>query len=171
MGAIVAAEEQPLSTKRVISTPFRVIGKILRAIFWAALVVAIITAGITGVWLMGKVETGAGEMTRLEAGRVYIKLAWRQEPRNCRDLFLMGTINSLIVSPLVAIDEAFEVSWVEGDGNVTPEEITWWQIPSRTFELLGIYMNSILHVGPAGWDHPYRCRLPLPQDWTPELIE
>ena len=170
MGTVMATEEQPLTAKRVISLPFKVIGKILRVIFWAVLIVAMITAGVAGVWLMGKVETGVGEMTRLEAGRIYLKLAWREEPRDCQGLFLMGTINSILVAPLVAIDEAFNVSWMEG-GNVTPKETAWWQIPSRTFEVLGIYMNSILHVGPAGWEHPYRCRLPLPEDWTPELIE
>jgi hypothetical protein len=171
METVVTTKAQPLTVGRVISFPLKVIGKILRVIFWAVLIVAIITAGVAGIWLLGKVETGAGEMTRFEAGRVYLKLAWRQEPRDCQGLYLMGTVNSLIVAPSVAIDEAFDIPWLVGDGGVTRKDIEWWQIPSRTFEALGIYMNSILHVGPAGWDHPYRCRLPLPENWTPELIK
>jgi hypothetical protein len=170
MGAIVATEEQPLTTKRVISTPFRVIGRILRVIFWAVLIVAIITAGVTGAWLLGKVETGAGEMTRLEAGRVYLKLAWEKEPRDCQGLFLSSTLVGIVSAPVFAIDEAFNLSWLN-TGGIPSKDTTWWQIPKRTVEAFSIHMNSVLHVGPAGWDHPYRCRLPLPEDWTPELIE
>jgi hypothetical protein len=170
MESVMAKEEQPLTAKRVISIPFKVIGKILRIIFWAVLIVAIITAGLTAVWLMGKVETGAGEMTRFKAGRVYLKLAWEKEPRDCQGLFVSGTLVGILSAPMFAIDEAFDFQWLDA-GGMPKEDTEWWQIPSRTLEALKVHMYTILHVGPTGWDHPYRCRLPLPEDWTPDLIE
>ena len=72
----MAREELSAITGRKISIPFKVIGKILRAIFWVVLIMAITKAGVAGVWLTGKVENGAGEMTRINAGSVFFKLAW-----------------------------------------------------------------------------------------------
>ena len=105
MGAVVAIEGQPLTARRLISLTFKVIGKILRVIFWVVLIMTIITAGGGGVWMLGKVETASGTAPRWKVGQVWIQ-NFMDMPRFCSSAYGMGVLTlpiGIVGEPIEAV--------------------------------------------------------------------
>ncbi len=134
-----------------------VIGKVLGLALRIFLVIALLIVVIAGIWLTRKVETGVGEMTRWEAGLVYLKLASEKQPADCKVIYLGDVFLGLIVAPLEAIDAAYR------------GEIIWVTIPAEALRYYGEGMHVSLH-GHPDWAYKYECRLSEPSEWTPDMI-
>ena len=81
----------------------------------------------------------------------------------------MGTAQTLWGAPMIALDEAFDPSWLSV-GGIPEKDTAWWQIPGRIWEVIGISIAAVFH-GAEGYQQSYQCRLPLPSQWTAGLIK
>jgi len=107
MEMVVGTEAEPRSARRVLASPFRAIGKILRVVLWILLITALITAGVGSLWLMGKVETLSGEDYRWQVGQAWVR-DFMDMPGICKSgygMALLGLPALLIVDPIVELAE------------------------------------------------------------------
>jgi hypothetical protein len=116
------------------------------------LLLLLVVALAIGLWLAGPVQTGVGEMTRLQEGRVYLQLALDQ-PGMCRQAYVLGVGSSFVLAPANAVEDAVR------------SEVRWASMPRRALELLVSYLDGVFHNPP-----PYECGLPRPQEWTRDLV-
>ncbi len=117
-----------------------------------ALLVLLVAVLAIGLWLARPVQTGAGDMSRFQAGRVYLGLALAQSGL-CKQAYALGIASSLVLAPANAVEDAAR------------NEITWAGFPRRAWELFRGYLDGIFHNPP-----PYECGLPRPADWTSEMM-
>jgi hypothetical protein len=110
-------------------------------------------------WLTRPITTGVGELTRLEVGGTYFKLA-RQMPGYCQQGYVVGILGAVGSSVAIAADKAHDVPWI-----VTPPEeegeIAWLAVPGEAWRLFGESLDGLFH------DPRHRCPLPRPADWSP----
>ena len=118
----------------------------------AALFVLLVAVLAIGLWLVRPVQTGAGDMSRFQAGQVYLGLALDQSGM-CKQAYILGIGSSLVLAPANAVEDAAR------------NEITWAGFPRRVWELFRGYLDGIFHNPP-----PYECGLPRPADWTSDLL-
>ena len=144
------AQPRTETAGRVPHSFFRVLRAVLRIALYALLIIAVLVVGSLGIWGQGKVETGVGEMSRLEAVRIYLHLMNQQPVWPCRMGYLMGILGTTLV-PLQHI-----ISAVRRDED-------WSEIPRDAWEQILRLADGVLH-------RTVSCALPRPSDWTPELI-
>lgn len=129
----------------------------------AALFVLLVAALAIGLWLARPVHTGAGEMSRFQAGTVYLQLA-REQPGYCQQGYVVGIAGAMVSSPAIAVDKAIDLAWI-----ITPPkdegEIMWSDVPGEAWRLLGRSLDGLFH------DPRHRCALPRPSEWTSEMME
>jgi hypothetical protein len=124
-----------------------------RAILFLALLIAgMCTVAAALAWARTEVDTGIGAMSRLDVGRIYLRLAASQ-PGTCQQAYLLGISAGFVLAPANAIEEA------------NRSRIKWIEVPSRAGELFAGYMDGVFH-NPL----PYKCGIPRPRDWTDSLV-
>jgi len=129
-----------------------VLKKAILIILCVALFVLLLAVLAIGVWLVRPVQTGAGDMSRFQAGRVYLGLALDQSGM-CKQAYILGIGSSLVLAPANAAEDAAR------------NEIRWADLPGRAWELFKGYLDGIFHNPP-----PYECGLPRPAEWTSDLL-
>lgn len=137
--------------------------KALLITFRFLLLLLLVMALAIGLWLAGPIQTGVGEMTRLQEGRVYLQLA-REQPGYCQQGYLVGIAGATASSLAIAVDKAIDLPWV-----ITPPEdeggIRWSEVPGEAWRLMGRALDGLFH------DPRHRCALPRPSEWTWEEID
>lgn len=123
-----------------------------RVVVLLVLLVGVLCTGIALGRLLGaQIDTGTGSLSRLDVGRIYLRMAAGQ-PRVCQQAYLLGVSVGLILAPANAMEDAAK------------GRIRWQQAPSRAWELYVGYLEGVFHN-----PHPYKCGLPRPQDWTIDM--
>jgi hypothetical protein len=84
-------EPQTRSAARPARLLSRVIWATLKAFLYGMLIVAITLVAGLGVYGQGTIETGVGEMSRLEAARVYLHLIGQKPAWPCRWGYATGS--------------------------------------------------------------------------------
>jgi hypothetical protein len=127
------------------------------------LLVLLVAVLAIGLWLVRPVQTGAGDMSRFQAGTVYLQLA-REQPGYCQQGYVVGIVGAMVSSPAIAVDKATDLPWI-----ITPPEdegeIRWSDVPGEAWRLLGRSLDRLFH------DPRHRCALPRPSEWTSEMME
>jgi cell division protein FtsX len=77
-------------------------------IFRVALFVVLLAVLAVGLWLVKPVQTGAGDMSRFQAGTVYLLLA-REQPGYCQQGYVVGIVGAMVSSPAIAVDKAIDL--------------------------------------------------------------
>ena len=151
----MAAMAQPRTETagRVPHSFFRVLRAVLRIALYALLIVAVLVVGSLGIWGQGKVETGVGEMSRLEAARVYLHLMGQKPAWPCWSGYVIVPMTGSVTIPLSHVQSAVggEESWVD--------------VPSAIRRQVVSMLRDVFHTGQG-----VVCTFPAPEDWTPELI-
>lgn len=151
MAAVAQPRTQP--TGRIFRLLFGVIGAILKRVLYGLLIVAVIVVAGLGVYGQGMIETGVGEVSRLEAARVYLHLMGQKPAWPCWWGYVIGTVGSVVVWPL---HDVYEIA--RGD-------MTWSEAADQVGDQIGAALRSVFHTGRGE-----ACTFPSPVDWTPELL-
>ena len=131
----------------------RTLRGVLRIALYALLIVAVLVVGSLGIWSQGEVETGVGEMSRLEAARVYLHLMGQKPAWPCWWGYVAVPLTGLVTVP--------SHFWRLASRG----EFAWSEYPLHVASGMTELLREVFHAGASPL-----CTFPVPADWTPELV-